>query len=77
MITGFIHFVPLLSVLAGRQRTSVLEKLALRQQLALYRRSRPKPAVQWIDRLLWIRLRWSWADWRAALVVVRPATVID
>jgi transposase InsO family protein len=76
MVAGFIHCVRLLSVLASRHRTLVLENLALRQQLEVYRRSRSKPAVRWSDRLFWIGLRWAWPDWRAALVVVQPATVI-
>jgi putative transposase len=76
MVARFIHVVRLLIVLASRDRSLVLENLALRQQLALYRRTRPKPAIRWPDRLFWVGLRWSWPDWRSALVVVRPATVV-
>ena len=54
----------------------VLENLALGQQLAVYRRTRPRPALRWSDRLFWIGLRLAWPDWKSALVVVRPATVI-
>jgi transposase InsO family protein len=66
----------LLVVLASRHRTLVLENLALHQQLAVYRRSRPKPAIRRCDRLFWIGLRWAWPDWKSALVIVRPATVV-
>ena len=76
MVAGFIQFVHLLMVLASRHRSLVLENLALRQQLAVYRRTRPKPAIRWPDRLFWIGLRWAWPDWKSALVVVRPATVV-
>ena len=61
---------------AVRRLVKKLENLALRQQLAVYRRTRPKPAIRWSDRLSWIGLRWAWPDWKSALVVVRPGTVI-
>jgi putative transposase len=76
MVAGLIHVVRLLIVLASRHRTLALENVALRQQLAVYRRTRPKPALRWSDRLFWIGLRLAWSDWKSALVVVRPATVI-
>jgi transposase InsO family protein len=76
MVASFIHAVRLLIVLATGHRTLVLENLALRQQLAVYRRTRPKPAIRWSDRLFWTGLRWAWPDWKSALVVVRPATVV-
>ena len=76
MVARFIHVVRLLVVLGSRHRTLVLENLALQQQLAVYRRTRPKPAIRWSDRLFWIGLRWAWPDWKSALVVVRPATVV-
>ena len=76
MVVGFVHVVRLLIVLSGGHRTLALENLALRHQLAVYRRARPKPATRWSDRLLWIGLRLAWSDWKSALVVVQPATVI-
>ena len=36
----------------------------------------PKPTVRWPDRLFWVGLRLAWPDWKSALVIVRPATVI-
>ena len=76
MVARIIHVVRLLIVLASLPRTLVLENLPLRQQLAIYGRTRPKPGLHWSDRLFWIGLRWVWPDWQSALVVVRPATVI-
>jgi hypothetical protein len=76
MVTRIIHVVLLLIVLASRHRTLVLENLALHQQLALYRRTRPKPPIRRFDRLFWIGLRWVWRDWKSALMVVQPATVV-
>ena len=76
MVAWIIRVVRLLIVLAGQHRNLALENLALRQQLALYRRTRPKPTMRWPDRLFWIGLRAAWRDWKSALVVVRPATVV-
>ena len=76
MVAWIIRVVRLLIVLASRHRSLALENLALRQQLALYRRTRPKPTMRWSDRLFWIGLRAAWRDWKSALVVVRPATVV-
>src|SRR3954452_15393290 len=54
-----------------------LENLALRQQLGVLRRSAPKrlkltPA----DRIFWVWLRRVWSNWRSALRIVKPDTVI-
>src|SRR5215204_6055257 len=59
MVARFIDVVRLLIVLASRHRTLVLENLALQQQLAVDRRTRPRPAIRWSDRLFWIGLRWA------------------
>lgn len=45
MVARVIHLIRLLIVLASGHRHLVLENLALRQQLAVYRRTRPKPAT--------------------------------
>ena len=76
MIAWIIRVVRLLIVLVSQHRGLALENLALRQQLALYRRTRPKPMLRWYDRLIWIGLRAAWRDWKSALVIVRPATVV-
>src|SRR5205814_8389309 len=54
-----------------------LEVLALRHQLQVLNRSRPRRL--WLvpaDRLLWAWLSQSWTAWRTALVIVKPETVI-
>jgi transposase InsO family protein len=59
-----------------RTRTDLaLENLALRQQLALLRRSK-RPQFGRLERLFWVWLSDQWAGWREALHVVRPQTVI-
>ena len=76
MVARVIQIARLLIILASRHRSLVFENLALRQQLAVYHRTRPKPTVRWSDRLFWVGLRLAWPDWKSALVIVRPATVI-
>jgi putative transposase len=76
MVVRVIQIARLLIILASRHRSLMFENLALRQQLAVYHRTRPKPTVRWSDRLFWVGLRLAWPDWKSALVIVRPATVI-
>jgi putative transposase len=54
----------------------VLENLALRQQLAVLIRQRPRPTLQCRDQLFWVCLSRLYAGWRSSLVVVQPATVV-
>ncbi len=53
-----------------------LEILALRQQLAVLKRRRPRPHIRRRDRLLWIALSSIWSRWTDALILVKPDTVI-
>src|SRR5437879_1387824 len=69
----------LLGTLRAALRTHTdlaLENLALCQQLALLRRRSKRPQFALLDRLLWVWLSNQWAEWRDALHVVRPETVI-
>jgi putative transposase len=53
-----------------------LEVLALRHQLTVLQRSVKRPKLTAADRFLWVWLAHVWRDWRSALVIVRPETVI-
>ena len=53
-----------------------LEVFALRHQLTVLQRSVKRPRLTGSDRLLWAALSAVWRDWRSALVIVRPATMI-
>src|SRR5262245_8813510 len=54
-----------------------LEILALRHQVAvLRRRVNKRPRMRTTDRLLWVVLSRVWWQWRSALVIVKPETVI-
>jgi hypothetical protein len=62
---------------ALRSRANLaIENLALRQQIAVLRRRRPRPPLAWTDRLFWVALSRMWSRWRSALVIVRPDTVV-
>jgi putative transposase len=65
----------LLYLVASRARLAA-ENLALRQQLVIYRRKNPRPSLRDRDRLFWALLSRIWPNWRTALVVVKPDTVI-
>jgi hypothetical protein len=56
MITRLLHLFRLLLILCGGHRQLALENLALRQQLAVYKRTLPRPKLGTVDRLLWVWL---------------------
>jgi putative transposase len=75
-----IFLTTLLASLAAifRSRASLgLENLALRHPIGVLHRSAAKRS-KWTsgDRLLWICLSRLWRDWRSALAIVRPETVV-
>ena len=71
-----------LVILAGmgaffRSRSDLaLEILALRQQVAVLKRKRPRPLLKSSDRLFWMLLRQFWSSWKGVLIVVKPDTVV-
>src|SRR5215813_5149003 len=76
MITVLLHLLRLFPFLFGGHRQLALENLALRQQLAVYKRAIIRPRLRRTDRLFWIGLARMWTGWRQALVIVTPATVL-
>ena len=54
----------------------ILENLALRQQLAILRRTVRRPRLRPGDRVFWLWLSRRWAGWKDALAIVTPATVV-
>jgi putative transposase len=63
---------------ALRDRAALqLEILALRHQLHVLNRSRSQRLrLTRADRMLWVWLSTVWTEWRAAIVIVRPETVL-
>ena len=54
-----------------------LENLALRHQIGVLQRSaRKRPKLILLDRLLWAALSRVWSEWRSALAIVQPETVV-
>ena len=76
MITLLLHLLRLLPFLVGGHRQIALENLALRQQLAVYKRTAPRPRLHTMDRLFWVGLARVWTGWRQALIIVSPDTVL-
>jgi len=74
------QLLTILSFLSSLFKTSTelrLENLALRHQVGVLRRSAQKQLkLTSADRMLWVWLRRVWADWKSALLIVKPATVI-
>jgi hypothetical protein len=65
-----LHLLRLLPFLCGGHRQLALENLALHHQLAVYRRTKPRPKLRTTDRLFWVVLARVWAGWRQSLVIV-------
>jgi len=76
MLAAFLLLLRSLALICGGYRAVALENLALRQQLTVFKRTIPRPPIHRRDRLFWVLLTHAWADWRTALVVVRPDTVV-
>ena len=45
------------------RQDNAIEILALRQQLAVLKRKRPRPRLNSLDRLFWTGLRRVWSRW--------------
>ena len=71
--TALLH--SFLALFRSRSEQAVIE-LVLRQQLALYAQTRPRPRVRSLDRAFWVALRRLWPRWKELLVVVQPETVV-
>ena len=58
------------------RRVMVCEILALRQQLAIFKRKHHRPSLRNRDRLFWVLLSRVWSGWKSALMIVQPETVL-
>jgi len=54
-----------------------LESVALRHQLAVFKRKQPRPRLHRFDRLFWMALRRWYTGWADALILVKPETVVS
>src|SRR5256886_9761901 len=77
MLNAILSLFRMILLILGGYEQVALENLALREQLAIFQRSVPHPKMRPTDRLFWVCLRKVWKEWKSALVIVRPATVLD
>jgi putative transposase len=75
-----LHLIPAflaaIRVFVRSRAGTALEVLALRQQLAVLKRKRPRPSLNRLDRFFWTTLRRIWPRWSDVLVIVKPETVV-
>jgi hypothetical protein len=76
MLTRLIVFLRSLALICAGHHAVALENVALRQQLAVFKRTIKRPSLRSRDRLFWMALAHVWRDWRTALIVVQPDTVV-
>jgi hypothetical protein len=76
MLAAILYFFRALLLLFGGYPALALENLALRQQLAIYKRGNKRPRLARQDRWFWFSLSRVWRGWRRALVIVHPDTVV-
>src|SRR5438552_7040940 len=77
MFEVLISFLLSFRVYFRTRSDNQLEILALRHQIGVLQRKTPKPKLKPADRRVWVWLSQWWPRWRSALVMVKPATVID
>jgi hypothetical protein len=65
-----------LRVFVCSRSDAALEVLALRQQVAVLKRQRPRPTLTRLDRFFWTTLRPLWPRWSDVLLIVKPETVV-
>ena len=76
MVQFFIAVLGALRVFFCSRSETALEILALRQQVAVLKRKRPRPHLNAGDRFFWTTLRRLWAGWTEVLLIVKPETVV-
>jgi putative transposase len=54
----------------------LLENLALRQQLSVFKRRKQRLKLAAFDRLFWIGMNKIWTKWKGSLLIVTPETVV-
>jgi len=72
----FFAVVVSLRVFFRSRADTALEILALRQQVAVLQRKRPRPRLNAGDRLFWTSLCRFWCRWPEVLLIVKPETVV-
>ena len=76
MLDFILSILAAIGVFFGGRSDTALEVLALREQVAVLKRKRPRPPLNSLDRLFWTTLRRVWSRWTDVLVIVKPGTVV-
>ena len=76
MLTALLVVLRSIGLICRGHRAVALETLALRQQLAALTRTTRRPQLRTRDRLFWILLAKAWQEWRTAIMIVQPETVV-
>jgi hypothetical protein len=76
MLAAVVVLLRSLRLICSGHRAVALENLALRQQLSVFRRTVRRPQIRTRERLFWVILARAWRDWRKALIIVQPDTVV-
>lgn len=76
MLAFLLGWFRLICLFTRGHQALVLENLALRQQLAVYKRQSKRPRLNRSDRVFWIALASAWKGWRRVLLLVHPDTVV-
>ena len=76
MLGAILYCSRLLFLLFRGHQAIALENLALRQQLAIYKRGNKRPRLARRDRWFWILFSRVWEGRRRALIMVHPDTVV-
>lgn len=76
MLDFLFVFISAVRVFFRSRAATALEVVALRQQVTVLKRKRPRPRLNSLDRLFWIALRRFWSGWKDVLLIVKPDTVV-
>ena len=76
MLEFILSMLAVIRVFFRSRSDTALEVFALRQQVAVLKRKRPRPTLNSRDRFFWTTLRRFWSRWSEVLVIVKPETVI-
>jgi hypothetical protein len=77
MLEFILALLAAVRVFFRSRNDTALEILALRQQLILLKRKRPRPRLNPLDRLIWMTLQCLWSRWAEVLVVVKSEIVVS
>jgi hypothetical protein len=77
MTRWLVFFVAFMTRTCRSRASLQLEVAALRHQVAIYKVQGRTPRIRPADRLLWSLISRWWSEWRRALYIVQPRTVLE